>query len=131
MAQVRAVRKKGVSLELNGEMRLLSFDLNSFAELEDMYGTVADAMERLEEGSVKAIRNILWAGLIHDQMIMDPQDQKPTGQYLLTPFEVGSWIDISELPILAEKLQMAMAIALPEAAGAKEQPAPNVVSPTP
>jgi len=75
----------GKSIELD-KMRKLRFSINALVEFQDVNGK--DLTEELMSGglSIKAIRNLLWAGLIED----DPS---------LTPSRVGDimqdWIEKS------------------------------------
>ena len=94
-------------LPLGGKNRRLKFDLNSFAELEDLFGGVEEAMKALEGGSIKALRAIVWSGLLHENT-----DEK--GQPTISQAQVGSWIDIKDLPTFSEKLGKALAEALPK-----------------
>lgn len=45
--------------------RTLLFDLNAFAELEDKFGSLDQAFQKMQQGSVKATRTLLWAGLLY------------------------------------------------------------------
>lgn len=108
MANVNDVKLKAAVLELGGKERHMRFDLNAFAELEEAYGSIEGAMGALEKGSIKALRAIIWAGLLHEHT---DSDGNPT----LTLLEVGSWIDIKDLPTLSEKLGKALEQALPTA----------------
>ncbi len=97
---------KPIELDLGGKKRNLRFDLNAFAELEEYYGTIDGAMEALEKGSIKALRAIIWAGLLHEEPELKPSD-------------VGSWIDIQDLPAFSETLGQALTAALPAPEEAK------------
>lgn len=99
MSNITAIRNKGVAVELD-KPRVLKFDLNSFAELEERYGSVDEAMKVLESGTIKGIRTLLWCGLIHE----DEQ---------LTEKQVGAMIGIGDLADLSGKLTDAMEGALP------------------
>ena len=46
---------------LDGMEYDITLDLNAFAELEEIYGDVTEALDGLEKGSFKAIRAILFA----------------------------------------------------------------------
>lgn len=92
---------KPVPIELGGKQRTLLYDLNAFIELEEHYGSIDGAMEALEKGSIKALRAILWAGLLHEEEDLKPRD-------------VGSWITINELPTFSEVLGKALSGALPQ-----------------
>ncbi|WP_026486808.1 hypothetical protein [Caldanaerobius polysaccharolyticus] len=65
MGNVRDIRTKLIPIQLDKE-RHLKFDLNAFAELEDLYGDINIAFEAMQKGSIKAIRAMLWAGLVHE-----------------------------------------------------------------
>lgn len=83
MANVKDVKSKDIKITLNdGVERVIKFDLNAMAELEDKYGSVDAAFEQLDNNSIKALRFILWAGLSH-------ADES------LTEKQVGSLIDMS------------------------------------
>ena len=114
MASVRDVRPKMVPIVLDKE-RHLKFDLNAFAEIEEQYGSVDEAMDALEKGSIKALRVVLWAGLIHEEL-------DENGNPKITPKEVGSLIDITSLAMLQKKLDEAMTNDLGDSEEAKEAP---------
>ena len=97
---VNDVRPKAVKVDLDKE-RSLQYDLNSFAVLEEKYGSVDAALSALETGSIKAVREMLWAGLIHEEL-----DEK--GEPMITPVQVGSWIGIGGLEGLSEKIREAL-----------------------
>lgn len=100
MANVNKVKRKPVYIELD-KTRQLKFTLNSFAEMEDRYGTVDDALKAMEGGSIKAIRFMLWAGLIHE-------DEE------LTEKKVGVLIELQDLAELSEQLNLVMGADLPD-----------------
>lgn len=79
MANLNEVRRKPINITLkDGIERELIFDLNAMAELEDAYGSVDKAFEALEVGgSVKALRKVLWAGLLHEE---NPMSETQIGQ---------------------------------------------------
>lgn len=82
MANLKDVKSKDIKITLSdGVERTIKFDLNAMAELEDKYGSVEAAFELLDKNSIKALRFILWAGLIHE-------DES------LTEKQVGSLIDM-------------------------------------
>ena len=85
MANLKDVKSKDIKITLSdGVERSIKFDLNAMAELEDKYGTVDAAFEALDNSSIKALRFILWAGLVH-------------GDESLTEKHVGSLIDMSNI----------------------------------
>lgn len=94
---VRALRdSKPVKITLtDGVERTLRFTLNAMAELEEKYGSVDTAFEQLDKGSFKAIRTILWAGLMHDE---------PT----LTEQQVGNLMDLQSMAAMMETVGLAV-----------------------
>lgn len=101
------VRQKGAKVNLGGRVYTLRYDLNAFAELEDKYGSVEEAMKKLETGSLKAVRTLIWAGLIHEHEE-------------LTEKEVGAQITPGALEELSEALNAAMTEAMPDSKKAPE-----------
>lgn len=59
------IKSKAIPIMLDKE-RELRFDLNALAELEDKYGDIEKILKDAELYKIKAIRAILWAGLIHE-----------------------------------------------------------------
>ncbi len=93
MSNLADVKNKTVKITLNdGVERTIKFTLNALAELEDKFGSVQAAFDKLEkENSMKALRTILWAGFLHES---------PN----LTEREVGNLIDIAYMAELVESL---------------------------
>lgn len=103
MANVKDVKPKTVKITLiDGVERTIKFTLNAMAELEDRYGSVEEAFKQLDNNSIKAVRCILWAGLIHE----DPD---------LTEQQVGNLIDIQYMQELMASLGDAFDVDMPEA----------------
>jgi hypothetical protein len=94
MANLQAVKRAPITLALDKE-RTLKFTLNSFATMEDRYGTVDDAMKAMDSGSMKAIRFLLWVGLIHEDKT-------------LTEEIVGDLISMEDMEMLANKLNQGL-----------------------
>lgn len=115
MSNVQDVKSKNVEITLkDGVKRTLVFDLNAMAELEDRYGSVDEAFAQLDKNSIKAIRCILWAGLIHE----DPE---------LTEQKVGSLIDMQYLQDLMGSLGTAFNKDMPVASNVPQAGSnPNV-----
>lgn len=102
MANVADVISKAVKITLtDGVERTIKFTLNAMAELEDRYGSVEEAFKQLDNNSIKAVRCILWAGLIHE----DPD---------LTEQQVGNLIDIQYMQELMASLGDAFDADMPE-----------------
>lgn len=102
MANIKKLKREPVVIDIgDGVERRLRYTLNSFALIEEKYGTIDKAMEILESGSIAAVRFALWAGLVHE-------DNE------LTELYVGNQIDLSDLEGLAEKMNKAMMGDLPQ-----------------
>lgn len=101
MTKLSDIREKKTTFEIASKEYSLFYDMNAFAELEEIYGSLEKAMDFLGKGSVKAIINILWAGLIHENEN-------------LTKKEVGKLFDLSEMVKIAEVINKAIIKAVPE-----------------
>lgn len=99
MSNISDVRPKTIKVMLDKE-RTIRFTLNSFADLEERYGSIDVAMNTLQDGSIKGLRTLLWAGLIHE----DEQ---------LTERQVGNMIDMSSLTELTVHVTEALELSLP------------------
>lgn len=102
MSNIKNVRAKGTPITLcDGVERTLKFTLNALAELEDKYGSVDKAFEELDKGRIKAIRFVLWAGLLHTEEGLTEQ-------------QVGNLIDVSLMEELTTQLGVAFNSDMPE-----------------
>jgi len=81
--------------------RHLKYDLNAFARLEDLYGSITAVFDALQSGSARAVRDLLWAGLVHEDKELKPED-------------VGAWVGFAGIKELTELIMEATQIALPE-----------------
>lgn len=97
---VSDVRVKPVPIMLDKE-RTLKYDLNAFAEIEERFGTVQKAFDELQQQKLKAVRAVLWAGLIHE----DPK---------LTERQVGSLLSLGDLATILPAVTEAITAALPQ-----------------
>lgn len=110
MGKVRNVKPTNTKIKIGGKERELRFDLNALAELEDAYGSIESAMNKAQEGSIKALRCIIWAGLLHEDENLKER-------------QVGAWLDMQTLHGLTGTLEGAITSSLPE-----EAVSPNEVS---
>jgi hypothetical protein len=100
-SNVKSVKVKKVKLTI-GERELdYVLDLNAFAEIEDIYGSINELMSGIETGSAKAIRAVIWAGLQNNE-------NPPTIK------EVGPHISMSIIQGLSLTIAEAMGASLPE-----------------
>lgn len=95
MSNIKDVKSKGTPITLcDGVERELKFTLNALAEMEERYGSVDEAFKALDAGSIKAVRFVLWAGLMHT-------DEN------LTERQVGNLIDTQCMATIMEQLNAA------------------------
>lgn len=110
MSKAKDVRPKPVKIQLD-KARTLVYDLNAFVALEDLYGDVDKALAEFEKGSIKALRAVLWAGLVHE-------DES------LTPLNAGSFIGMADIERVSEAMLIALEGSMPEADGGPGNPPP-------
>ena len=115
MSNIADVKPKTIKIALSdGVQRTVRFTLNALAELEDRYGSVQTAFDKLEkENSMKALRCILWAGFLHES----PD---------LTEQEVGNLIDIAYMQELVGSLNSALEQDLAPEEESNGEQVPNV-----
>lgn len=104
--------------EFDGKERKLKFDLNAFAELENRFGSLATMQERMQSGSIKDIRTLLWIGLLWDHTIYD-EDTGEVVKYTISENTVGRWLDLGSIKSVMEAVGQAISGALPEGAAQK------------
>lgn len=96
----------------DGKERFIRFDLNAFAEMEKIYGSMEDANEALSGGSMIEIRRVLWLGLIWNEAVLDEITGEPI-KYTLTMHQVGSWLTPLNMKEIMGNLMLAMNGAMP------------------
>ncbi|KHO62672.1 hypothetical protein THYS13_07350 [Thermoanaerobacter sp. YS13] len=100
MGNVRDIRTKLIPIQLDKE-RHLKFDLNAFAELEEIYRDINIAFEAMQKGSIKAIRAMLWAGLVHEDKT-------------LTLEKVGEMVHLGNINEVMNAITQAISEAMPK-----------------
>lgn len=108
---LRDVKPVSVPLDLD-KSRTLVFDLNAFAELEDVYGNMEKAFSAMQSGSMKAARTLLWAGLLHEDET-------------LTQRQVGGMVTLDNLSGVMDAITAALMEAMPEDGHAEVAEAPS------
>lgn len=122
MSKVKAVKPalETVTMHVGGRDRVLQFDMNAFAELENKFGSIDAAMDQLQSGKMSDIKVILWAAFIHEEAVIDEETGEAVS-YNITPYEVGSWI---KNPVMlkeaSELLTKAMGFTAPELSEAEK-----------
>jgi len=79
------------TIELKGRKYEMNFDLNSMAELEDIFGTLQIAIAELKKKKLKAVRSFLYA-------VLKSTDES------LTEFEVGKLIDMNNFTTIEKAI---------------------------
>lgn len=92
-------QKGNVSVELD-KVRVIRFTMNALAEIEDNLGVPLSELENVTM-TIKNVRTILWAGLIHEDATLTAQ-------------EVGNMVDLSNFKEVQEKIAEAFAMAQPK-----------------
>ena len=118
MSNLKDARAKAIKITLSdGVEREVRFTLNAMAELEDRYGSVEAAFDALEKNSMKAVRCVLWAGLLHTEEGLSEQ-------------QVGNLIDVTCMNDLMKSMNEAFDTAMPDAPKeAQARALPNVTQP--
>lgn len=107
------IRNKKYSIGVfDGKERTIVFDLNAFAQMEEMFGSMDAAQASLESGKMRDVRTMLWLGLIHDEAVLDPETGDPVS-YNITPYQVGGWITTYNMKFIIDQLQNAITGAMP------------------
>ena len=103
MSNLKDAKAKATSITLrDGVERELLYTLNALAEMEDRYGSVEETFKALEKNSIKAIRLVIWAGLLHNE------------SEHLTEQQVGNLIDVQCLNDIVSTVTGALNDSLPE-----------------
>lgn len=116
MANVSDVKPKKRFVDLgDGVEREVVFSLNAMAELEEKYGSIDAAFNKVKGGSIAAVRFLLWT-------IMHDSDET------LTEYQVGSMIRLDNLGEIMESLMTALEDQMPEGVAIEDDP--NAETPT-
>ena len=117
MSNVSAVKNTKRTVDLgDGVEREVILSLNAMADLEEKYGSIEAAFAKVQEGSVAAIRYLLWCILV------------PDGDEDLTEKEVGKLIRIDNLSEIMGNRMDVLEEEMPDGSTGPNQAAPtNVV----
>ena len=103
MSNLSDVKVKEIKITLSdGVEREVRITLNAMAELEDRYGSVDAAFEALNNNSMKAVRCVLWASLLHTEEGLTEQ-------------QVGNLIDTRCMAEIMSNLTKALEADTPDA----------------
>ena len=95
------LKTKSVKVNLLGKERELRFDMNTFCELEEIYGDLDVAFDALSKMKLKAVRAFVYAAL-------KSEDDN------ITLTQVGKGLGIEDLESLANSLSEALESAMPK-----------------
>ena len=109
---LKAVKIKKVTIELGEKERTLCYDLNAFSAMEEKFDTIENALQALQDGKIKALRFILWAGLTSEDSV-------------LTETEVGKEVGLANLEYVIQKVNEAISDSLPPTELASKVTDPN------
>ena len=120
MSNVSAVKNTKRTVDLgDGVEREVILSLNAMADLEEKYGSIEAAFAKVQEGSVAAIRYLLWCVLV------------PDGDEDLTEKEVGKLIRIDNLSEIMGSLMDVLEEQMPDGSTGPNQAAPTNVGQLP
>ena len=95
------LKTKTVKVNILGSERNLRFDMNTFCELEEIYGDLNSAFDALSKMKLKAVRAFVYAAL-------KSEDES------ITLTEVGKGLGIEDLEMLANALSDALTSSMPK-----------------
>ena len=95
------LKNKGIKFTLGNEEYELKFNMNTFCELEEVYGDINKAFEDLQLMKIKAIRALLYAAIkVEDNTV--------------TLKSVGDLLQLSDLERLGTVINEALSESMPE-----------------
>ena len=95
------LRNKGIKFTLGNKEHELKFNMNTFCELEEVYGDINKAFEDLQLMKIKAIRALLYAAIkVEDDTV--------------TLKSVGDLLQLDDLERLGTVINEALSESMPE-----------------
>lgn len=89
--------KKEQAVKIDGREYTVSFNFAVLGELEEIYGDINTALEKLQSGNIKAITNLMYAIMVQED-----------GNENLTIKKVGKMLDMNFINELISKMGKAM-----------------------
>ncbi|MBU3100661.1 hypothetical protein KPL44_15370 [Clostridium sp. DSM 17811] len=96
------LKNKGIKFKLKDKEYELKFDMNTFCELEEIYGDINEAFEDLQNRKIKAIRALIYSAL-------KAEDEN------ITLKKVGRMLTLNDMERLGTAINEALSVAMPEA----------------
>lgn len=100
--KAKELKTQGIKFTLGEKEYELKLNMNTFCELEEIYGNLDAAFEDLQNMKLKAVRALIYAAV----KIEDEQ---------MTLKQVGELLGLSDLERLGTAINEALTIAMPEA----------------
>lgn len=120
MSNVADVKPKKRTVDLgDGVEREVVLSLNAMAELEDKYGSIDNAFEKIKKGSIATIRFLLWCVLV------------PDGDTDLTEREIGKLIKLDNIQEIMTSVMDALEDQMPPSTDSPNQQTQADVIPLP
>lgn len=120
MSNVADVKPKKRTVDLgDGVEREVVLSLNAMAELEDKYGSIDNAFEKIKKGSIATIRFLLWCVLV------------PDGDTDLTEREIGRLIKLDNIQEIMSSVMDALEDQMPPSTDSPNQQTQADVIPLP
>lgn len=95
------LKNKGIKITIGNKEYELKFDMNTFCELEEIYGDINEAFEDLQNRKLKAIRALIYSAI-------------KAADESVTLKEVGKMLTLSDMEKLGTAINEALVIAMPE-----------------
>lgn len=95
------LKNKGIKFQINEKEYELKFDMNTFCELEEVYGDINKAFEDLQNRKIKAIRALIYSAI-------KAEDESVTLK------EVGKMLTLNDMERLGAAINEALMMAMPE-----------------
>lgn len=95
------LKNKGIKINIGNKDYELKFDMNTFCELEEVYGDINQAFEDLQNRKIKAIRALIYSAI-------KAEDESVTLK------EVGKMLTLNDMEKLGTAINEALNVAMPE-----------------
>ena len=95
------LKNKGIKFKIKDNEYELKFDMNTFCELEEVYGDINQAFEDLQNRKIKAIRALIYSAI-------KAEDESVTLK------EVGKMLTLNDMERLGTAINEALSVAMPE-----------------
>jgi len=95
------LKNKGIKFKLNGKGYELKFDMNTFCELEEVYGDINQAFDDLQNRKIKAIRALIYSAI-------KAEDESVTLK------DIGRMLTLNDMEAIGTTINEALNASMPE-----------------